>query len=102
MSSTRIYQNILKKPVISTLVLIFGNYELYRIHKGTHPYWTPRLEAAGIIRPQDKEDLSQEQVVQKASGAADESTSTGTIRWLNVNGLPVPTLGSLMRPFGKD
>jgi hypothetical protein len=104
MSSSRIYQNISKIPITSVLVLVLGNIELYRIHKGTHPYWTPKLEAAGIDMKRGKRTASEspdERVTQKNVEAADEA-SEGPIRWTNLNGVPIPTLGSLIRPFGKD
>lgn len=104
MSSTRIYHNISKIPITSTLVLIFGNYEIYRIHKGTHPYWTPKLEAAGIVtrRNGTRANHSRELDANEGSHVEGEERNQGPIKWTNLNGVPIPTLGSLMRPFGKD
>ncbi len=79
-----------------------GNYELYRIHKGTHPYWSPRLEAAGILKRREKtstESSGNGAVQTNAEAGRDGSESV--IRWTNVRGVPVPTLEALMPPFGK-
>ncbi|KAJ4368265.1 hypothetical protein N0V83_006621 [Neocucurbitaria cava] len=103
MSSTRIYHNISKIPITSTLVLIFGNYELWRIHKGIHPYWTPKLEAAGIVRRKHStapESSDSRAVATKVEAGGEESETA--IRWTNINGIPIPTLEALMRPFRKD
>jgi hypothetical protein len=94
MSSTRIYHNISRIPITSTIVLIFGNYELWRIHKGTHPYWSPKFEQAGLTIPRNKTN----------SGTSDNG-ATGTrveagresrgvsIQFMNLNGVPIPFLG---------
>ena len=90
MSSTRIYHNISRIPITSTLVLIFGNYELWRIHKGTHPYWSPKLEEAGIVRRRTKttSDASASTV---GSGTEARGDSPGaSIQWMNLNGVPIP------------
>ncbi|KAF1846652.1 uncharacterized protein K460DRAFT_367398 [Cucurbitaria berberidis CBS 394.84] len=105
MSSTRIYHNISKIPITSTLVLIFGNYELWRIHKGIHPYWTPKLEAAGIVTRQHKttpEPSDSRAVADKVEAGGDAGEAA--IRWTSLNGIPIllPTLEGLMRPFRKD
>ena len=93
MSSTRIFHNITRIPVTSTLVLIFGNYELYRIHKGTHPYWSPILEEKGIVRRRNQTGL-------ETSGGQDASRikakpegGNTSIQWLNLNGVPIPFIG---------
>jgi hypothetical protein len=86
MSSTRIYHNISRIPITSTLVLILGNYELWRIHKGTHPYWSPKLEAAGYTRKQQVAAPGN-----AAVGARVEPSSSGvSIQWMNLNGVPIP------------
>lgn len=103
MSSTRIYHNFSKIPITSTIILIFWNYELYRIHQGIHPIWTPKLEAAGIVRSRGTlADRSEEPGVHNKSGAGGNVAGEGAIRWTNLNGVPIPTLGALVRPFGKD
>ncbi|EOA87037.1 hypothetical protein ACJQWK_08486 [Exserohilum turcicum] len=90
MSSTRIFHNISRIPVTSTLVLIYGNYELYRIHKGTHPYWSPILEEKGIVRRRTKT------VSEASDGNVAQGTETrreggkASIQWLNLNGVPIP------------
>jgi hypothetical protein len=105
MSSTKIYHNISRLPIVSTVVLIWGNYEIYRIHKGTHPYWSPRLEAAGIVRGGEKTSL--ESPKQNAKDAGVEGADAGgvggvSIRWTNLNGVPIPTLDGLIKPFRND
>ena len=94
MSSTRIYHNVSRVPVLSTMALIAANYELYRIHTRTHPYWTPRLEAAGILAPRHDTPADA-----KTDAGADAAGSA--IRWTNLNGVPIPTLDALMPPFRK-
>ncbi|USP75940.1 uncharacterized protein yc1106_03214 [Curvularia clavata] len=90
MSSTRIFHNISRIPVTSTLVLIFGNYELYRIHKGTHPYWSPILEEKGIVRRR-KQTASETLGGQGASSTeAKREGGKTSIQWLNLNGVPIP------------
>jgi hypothetical protein len=97
MSSTRIYHNVSKLPIASTVVLIFGNYEIYRIHKGTHPYWSPRLEAAGILKSRQR--------AESTTGKGAEGVKTDgadALRWTNLNGVPIPTLSAFASPFGTD
>jgi hypothetical protein len=89
MSSSRVYHNISKIPITSTLVLILGNYELWRIHKGTHPYWSPKLEAAGYTRK--RQDTTPEAPGNGAVGARVEPSTGGvSIQWMNLNGVPIP------------
>jgi hypothetical protein len=89
MSSSRIYHNISKIPITSTLVLILGNYELWRIHKGIHPYWNPKLEAAGYTKK--RQDTTPEASGNGAVGARVEPSSGGvSIQWMNLNGVPIP------------
>ncbi|RMZ72584.1 hypothetical protein GMOD_00007591 [Pyrenophora seminiperda CCB06] len=93
MSSTRIYHNISRIPVTSTLVLIFGNYELWRIHKGTHPYWSPKLEEAGIVRRNKTTSTASAGV--GGPGAEARGDSAGiSIQWMNLNGVPIPFIKS--------
>ncbi|EUC50719.1 hypothetical protein COCMIDRAFT_81278 [Bipolaris oryzae ATCC 44560] len=90
MSSTRIFHNISRIPVTSTLVLIFGNYELYRIHKGTHPYWSPILEEKGIVRRR-VQNTSESTGGQSAPVVESQREGRKTsIQWLNLNGVPIP------------
>jgi hypothetical protein len=94
MSSSRIYHNISKIPITSTLVLIWGNYELWRIHKGIHPYWSPRLEAAGYTKKRQDATLEAPGNGAGGSGAVGakvEASSGGvSIQWMNLNGVPIP------------
>jgi hypothetical protein len=107
MSSTRIYHNVSKLPIVSTTVLIFANYELWRIHKGTHPYWSPRLEAVGLVRTQQKEASGSNvgntgMAETKAVKTEADNPSGAAIQWTNLNGVPIPTLEAFMRPYRKD
>jgi hypothetical protein len=89
MSSSRIYHNISKIPITSTLVLIWGNYELWRIHKGIHPYWSPKLEAAGYTKK--RQDATPGAPGNGAVGAKVEASSGRvSIQWMNLNGIPIP------------
>ena len=98
--------------VTSVLVLAVGNYELWRIHKGIHPYWTPRLEEAGIVRQRNKladhGSLKPDAVAvaAKKPGAvavdAENPTPKAWIKWTDFNGVPIPTLETSIRPTGKD
>jgi hypothetical protein len=104
MSSTRIYHNISRKPFVSTVVLFWANYELYRIHRGTHPYWSPRLEAAGLLKKRNKTPPAAEggSALATTSTTAESGVSGFAITWTNLNGVPIPTLESLSRSFRKD
>ena len=94
MSSTRIHHNISRIPITSTLLLVFANYELWRIHKGTHPYWTPKLEEAGILRRRNK-TTSNASASAVGSGAEATGESPGvSIQWMNLNGVPIPFIKS--------
>ncbi|KAG9194582.1 hypothetical protein G6011_04617 [Alternaria panax] len=94
MSSTRIYHNISRIPVTSTIVLIFANYELWRIHRGTHPYWSPKFEQAGLTAPRDKTNSGTTD--DGATGArveAGRELRGVSIQFMNLNGVPIPFLG---------
>jgi hypothetical protein len=51
MSYSKIYHSYTRLPIFSTLALLWVNYELYRVTRGTHPWLTPRLEQAGLNPP---------------------------------------------------
>ncbi|KAF9694745.1 hypothetical protein EKO04_007441 [Ascochyta lentis] len=87
--------------VTSLLVLGMGNYELWRIHKGIHPYWTPRLEEAGIVRQRNKlaEDAS---IRKEAAAAAEKPVPKAWIKWTDLNGVPIPTLETSIQPTRKN
>jgi hypothetical protein len=90
MSFSRFRHTISKLPVTSLAVLVFGNYELWRIHKGTSP-WTPTLEDAGLVRK--RKIISSEVSGNGAVGTkadAGEASRGATIQWLNLNGVPIP------------
>ena len=103
MSSSRIYHSISKIPVIPLLVLFAGEYELWRIHKGIHPYWTPKLEEAGILKRRHK--AAPETSETRAEDSKVESSGEKRqvkIKWTNLNGVPIPTLDIRTPPFRKD
>lgn len=79
-------------PITAILVLVFGNYELYRIHKGTHPYWSPLLEAKGLRRVRKKEEAVSADNGARDSRAVAETIPSPSIKWTNLNGVPIPTL----------
>jgi hypothetical protein len=86
--------------VTSVLVLAIGNYELWRIHKGIHPYWTPRLEEAGIVKQRNK--LAEDGSLKQESAAAEETAPRAWIKWTNLNGVPIPTLEASVQPTRKN
>jgi hypothetical protein len=90
MSSTRIFHNITRIPITSTIVLLFGNYELYRIHKGTHPYWSPILEQKGIVRRRAQTDLEASGGQGVSGMESKREERKASIQWLNLNGVPIP------------
>ena len=86
--------------VTSLLVLGIGNYELWRVHKGIHPYWTPRLEEAGIVRQRNK--LAGDGSIKPEAVAAEKPAPKAWIKWTDLNGVPIPTLEASVRPTRKD
>ena len=99
MSSTRIYHNVTKLPIASTACLIWATYQVHRIHRGTHP-WSSKLEAAGISSSRDI--TASESTSSGGMATGDAGGVSGTsITWTNLNGVPIPTLEGLLKPFGK-
>ena len=95
--------------VTSVLVLAVGNYELWRIHKGIHPYWTPRLEEAGIVRQRNKladhgspKPDAAPVPAAVAPAAAEKPAPKAWIKWTDLNGVPIPTIETSIRPTRKD
>ena len=86
--------------VTSILVLGVGNYELWRIHKGIHPYWTPRLEEAGIARQRNK--LAEDGSIKPDVVAAEKPAPKAWIKWTDLNGVPIPTLETSIQPTRKN
>lgn len=86
--------------VTSILVLGFGNYELWRVHKGIHPYWTPRLEEAGIVRQRNK--LAKDGSIKPETIGGEKPARKAWIKWTDLNGVPIPTLETSIRPTGKN
>ena len=96
--STRVVQRF--RLVTSILVLGIGNYELWRIHKGIHPYWTPRLEEAGIVRQRNK--LAEDGSIKQEAVATEKSAPKTWIKWTDLNGVPIPTLENSIQPTRKN
>jgi ABC-type nickel/cobalt efflux system permease component RcnA len=96
--STRAAQRF--RLVSSLLVLGIGNYELWRIHKGIHPYWTPRLEEAGLVRQRNK--LAEDGSIKQEALAAEQTAPKAYIKWTNLNGVPIPTLEASVEPTRKN
>ncbi|KAF1362826.1 hypothetical protein EJ07DRAFT_174381 [Lizonia empirigonia] len=86
--------------VTSLLVLGIGNYELWRIHKGIHPYWTPRLEEAGIVRQRNK--LAEDGSIKHEAAVAEQPAPKAWIKWTDLNGVPIPTLETSIQPTRKN
>jgi hypothetical protein len=101
MSTTILSRNAARLPVVSTFAMIYGSYEMHRITTGTHPFWTPRLEAAGIeslkIHDARLADSTNNSTV-AAESATEYARGVGmvSLRWTNLNGIPIPTLAFLM------
>ncbi|KAJ4301517.1 hypothetical protein N0V90_003610 [Kalmusia sp. IMI 367209] len=70
------------------------NYELYRAYKGTHPVLSPKLEDAGIWPRQPNATNTE-----KGEGlrVADSEQKSDDVRWMNINGVPVPSFDMLTR-----
>lgn len=96
--STRAAQRF--RLVTSVLVLGIGNYELWRIHKGIHPYWSPRLEEAGIVKQRNK--LAEDGNIKPDVAAAEKSAPKAWIKWTDLNGVPIPTLVASTQPTRKN
>ncbi|KZM25973.1 uncharacterized protein EKO05_0009187 [Ascochyta rabiei] len=86
--------------VTSLLVLGVGNYELWRIHKGIHPYWTPRLEEAGIVRQRNR--LAEDGNTKQEAATAEKPAPKAWIKWTDLNGVPIPTLETSIQPTRKN
>jgi hypothetical protein len=95
-----------QKPVLpfflNTVFLLWGNYELYHIYKGTHPTFSPYLEKAGIysVDNTDNKDATGDRPRNKTSQASGLEQDEGG--WTRMNGVPLPSFETLMRPFRKE
>jgi hypothetical protein len=101
MSTTKIYHNVTRLPLVSTAVMIWGTYEVHRVSRGTHPYWSPRLEAAGIQgfnKDRALEAGSVRDIAAKVATGDVVDLSDASITWTNLNGMPIPTLAALSTP----
>lgn len=98
MSTTILSHNAARLPIASTLVMIYGSYQVHQIYTGKHPQWSPRLEAAGITGFTNGDSESAEPG--SSSRVATTGDATGVsdtpIRWTTVNGIPIPTLAAFM------
>ncbi|KAF2799010.1 hypothetical protein K505DRAFT_321449 [Melanomma pulvis-pyrius CBS 109.77] len=112
MSSTRIFHTYTKLPILSTLALLFCNYELYRITKGTHPYISAKLQIQAQGRgeePADKRTEAAEKAPRPNAGVASRDKPFGDRvgegggdgAWLMLNGIPIPSFELLMRPWRR-
>jgi hypothetical protein len=101
MSTTKVYNGVAKLPIMSTFLMFWGCIELHRVSKGTHPYWSPRLEAAGFTgfskdsssEPGSVRDIAARVAKGDAVGLGDAS-----VTFTNLNGMPIPTLAALSTP----
>lgn len=89
MSTTIISQHAARLPIVSTVLMIYGSYQVHRVLTGTHPTWSPRLEEAGFT------SFKQAEAGAESSGEAG-GVGDAAIRWTNVNGVPIPTLAAFM------
>lgn len=101
MATTRIY-NVTKLPIASTIGMVWATYEVHRIHRGTHPYVTPRLEAAGIIAPRNADVSNAAGTEAPTNEDSAGGSSIPTFTWTSLNGLPIPTLAGPARPAGSE
>lgn len=101
MSSTRIFRSTPSlASSLNTAVLLYCNYELYRVWKGTHPYFSPRLEASGLL--QKPTDTAANTAGNKPAEKRIEALEKSEVGWTNLNGIPIPRFEMLIRPFRRD
>lgn len=130
MPPTRIFHNYTKLPIISVLLLTFGNYELYRVVKGTHPYISVQVNGepiAGGLKDKSPPSSTRTEIEErmdklqkekkagtveeiKAARAEDKTKSfadrlpkeNDEERWIMLNGIPIPSFDLLMSPWRRD
>jgi len=102
MVTTRIYHSVTKLPVASTLLLMGATYEVHRIHRGTHPRITPLLESNGIVNSRNRTAADSTGGVASATGDSAAVSNVPLITWTMLNGIPIPTLTSLVKPAGSE
>jgi hypothetical protein len=104
MSTTRIYHNVTRLPIVSTVIMIWGTYEAHRIYKGTHPYWSPRLEAGGILGFNKERNAKSGSVgaVDTQAATSDAGGVSSAITWTSLNGIPIPTLAAMSTPTREE
>jgi|SRR6186713_1526864 len=108
MPPTRIYHNYTKVPIISTLALLFCNYELYRITTGTHPYIRLKINGRPINSSSETEQTqtverkSADRVGKHVAPFEDKMPVEPGPAWTSLNGIPIPTFEMLMRPWRRD
>ncbi|KAH7130435.1 hypothetical protein B0J11DRAFT_504218 [Dendryphion nanum] len=86
-------------------ILLFTNYEMYRVFTHRHPYWTPRLVNAGLVVP--KSSVEKEGQNGSASTGFNskrmpaQEEKMETVGWTWLNGVPIPSYELLTRPFRR-
>lgn len=81
---------------LNAAIVCYCNYEMYRVYRGTHPYFSPKLEAAGIL-PRPPAHATKPTDKKPAVDALDKEE----MGWTRLNGVPIPSLEMLMRPFRR-
>lgn len=66
--------------LLDVVFTVYFSHELFRIYKGTHPFWSHKLAENGIWEPTKQ---SPRDGVKGEGDAKDAG-------WMNLNGVPVP------------
>ena len=66
-------------------IFAYLSYELSRVYRGTHPVMSRRLAEAGVWPP-PRLPFSKEEGSKEREGDLNEED----VRWLSINGVPVP------------
>ena len=70
---------------IEFCTLGYLSYELARVYRGTHPQLSPKLAGAGLWPMPKLPALKQGE--KKEEGKTEEKSD---VRWMSINGVPVP------------
>lgn len=85
-----------------TFVFLYFSHNVYQVYKGVHPVVSPRLAAAGVYHGSIAEaamaESNKHNSKKEESGA--QGAEQGGLNW--IDGLPLPSLDLLMRPFRKE
>jgi uncharacterized membrane protein len=80
--------------------MIYGAIQAHQIANGTHPYWSKRLEAAGVEgfkkRGNGLSTSTNSNTPASETVAEHNRGVTAAVKWTSVNGIPIPTLATLM------